>query len=242
MDRKSAIAVLALSLGGCLALTAPAFAAEQGQQQGHQQQQKSSQGKSGGGSNAGAQRGGGNKNSGVVRNGGSNKSFGVMRNRTRTTTPRTTAKQKVYSGTPKAFTQPKFRVAKPNSVTQHKFRTATPRNSAPKIVSPDGGDKRFTTAGRLRGVGKTSIRGRNFSVWRSKHRVRHGGGWRTFVALGTLSAIVIGTSEYYPYAYISASQPYCEGYTRDSCELRWQEVETIEGDTIYQCVAYCPWQ
>ena len=32
------------------------------------------------------------------------------------------------------------------------------------------------------------------------------------------------------------------GITEDGCELMWQEVETIEGDVINQCVAYCPWQ
>ena len=52
----------------------------------------------------------------------------------------------------------------------------------------------------------------------------------------------IGSSQYYPYAYVSAPEPYCEGLTEDGCELMWQEVETIEGDVINQCVAYCPWQ
>jgi hypothetical protein len=25
-------------------------------------------------------------------------------------------------------------------------------------------------------------------------------------------------------------------------QLMWQEVETIEGGVVNQCVAYCPWQ
>jgi len=94
----------------------------------------------------------------------------------------------------------------------------------------------------VRGAGRATIRGHNFSVWRSGYRVRHGGGWRTFIALSALSAIAVGSSSYYPYAYISAPQPYCEGLTEDGCQLMWQEVETIEGDVVSQCVAYCPWQ
>lgn len=115
----------------------------------------------------------------------------------------------------------------------------------PRIVTPHG--TRAVTASRLRGVpahgaGRTVIRGQNYSAWRGGYRIRHGGGWRTFVALSALSAIIIGSSEYYPYAYISAPEPYCEGLTEDGCELMWQDVQTLEGDVINQCVAYCPWQ
>jgi hypothetical protein len=94
----------------------------------------------------------------------------------------------------------------------------------------------------VRGAGSAVIRGQNYSAWRSGYRVRHGDGWWTFVALSTLGAIAIGSNQYYPYAYISAPQPYCEGLTEDGCELMWQEVQTIEGDVVNQCVAYCPWQ
>ncbi len=116
---------------------------------------------------------------------------------------------------------------------------------APRVVTPRG--KRTVTASRLRGVPgrglrRTVIGGHNYSAWRSGHRVRHGSGWRTFVALSALGAIAIGSSEYYPYAYISAPENYCEGLTEDGCELMWQDVETIEGDVVPQCVAYCPWQ
>lgn len=62
------------------------------------------------------------------------------------------------------------------------------------------------------------------------------------MCMRTLGAIAIGSNEYYPYAYISAPEPYCEGLTEDGCELQWQEVQTIEGDVIDQCVAYCPWR
>ena len=115
----------------------------------------------------------------------------------------------------------------------------------PRVVTPRG--TRTVTASRLRGVpargaGRTVIAGHNYSAWRSGHRVRHGGGWWTFGALSALGAIIIGSDQYYPYAYISAPENYCEGLTEDGCELMWQDVETIEGDVVPQCVAYCPWQ
>lgn len=124
-------------------------------------------------------------------------------------------------------------------------RTATAPAKAARVITPRG--TRAVTASPLRsaparGAGRTVIRGQNYSVWRSGYRVRHGGGWRTFVALSTLSAIMIGSDQYYPYAYITAPEDYCQGLTEDGCELNWEQVQTQEGDVIDQCVAYCPWQ
>ena len=156
-------------------------------------------------------------------------------------TSRTVTQQKATS---RAVTQ---RKATSRAVTQRKAtsRAVTQRKAAPRVVTPKG--KGTVTASRLRGVPTNGVRravisGHNYSAWRSGHRVRHGRGWRTFVALSALGAIAIGSSEYYPYAYISAPENYCEGLTEDGCELMWQDVETIEGDIIPQCVAYCPWQ
>jgi hypothetical protein len=117
--------------------------------------------------------------------------------------------------------------------------------AAPRVVTPRG--TRTVTTSRLRGVptrgaGRVAIRGQNYSAWRSGYRIRHGSGWWTFVALSTLGAIAIGSNQYYPYAYLSVPEPYCEGLTEDGCQLMWQEVETIEGGVVNQCVAYCPWQ
>jgi len=159
----------------------------------------------------------------------------------RKATSRAVTKRKATS---RAVTQ---RKATSRAVTQRKAtsRAVTQQKAAPRVVTPKG--TRTVTASRLRGVptqGVSSavISGHNYSAWRSGHRVRHGRGWRTFVALSALGAIAIGSSEYYPYAYISAPENYCEGLTEDGCELMWQDVETIEGDIIPQCVAYCPWQ
>jgi hypothetical protein len=126
-----------------------------------------------------------------------------------------------------------------------------PRVAGPKparVFTPRGPNSRSVVFhGRLRGypargAGYAMIGGRNYSVWRSGYRVRYHGGWRTFVALSALTAVLIGTTEFYPYAYLSAPEPYCDGLTEDGCQLVWQDVETIEGDIVPQCVAYCPWQ
>ena len=201
------------------------------QQQGQQQQQGKTQGQSRAGGSAVAPRSGG-----VTRT--------VTPHATRTVTPRAT--RTVTPRATRAVTPRATRTVTPRAtrtVTPRATRTVTPK--ATRTVTPRG--TRTVTAGKLRGMpvsgaGRTTIRGHNYSVWRGGHRVRHGGRWRTFVALSALGAIAIGANEYYPYAYISAPEPYCEGLTEDGCELMWQEVETIEGDVVNQCVAYCPWQ
>jgi hypothetical protein len=165
----------------------------------------------------------------------------------------TTRSVRQPKATSRVVTQPKTTtrtVRQPKTTRKVVTPTATGHKkvspiAAPRVVTRSG--TRSVTAARLRGVpargaGHAVIRGQNYSAWRSGYRIRHGDGWRTFVALSALGAIAIGSSQYYPYAYISAPQPYCEGLTEDGCELMWQEVETIEGDVINQCVAYCPWQ
>jgi hypothetical protein len=117
--------------------------------------------------------------------------------------------------------------------------------AAHKTFTPRGAKSHVVIAARIRGVpargvGRTAISGRNYSVWRSGYRVRRGGNWRTFVALGTLGALTIGAAEYYPYAYIEAPQDYCDGLTEDGCQLVFDDIETMEGDVVGQCVAYCP--
>lgn len=123
-------------------------------------------------------------------------------------------------------------------------RVAPARRATPTTVLPQGAR---VTASRLRGVpargvGRAIINGQNYSAYRRGYRVRRGNGWATFVALSALGAVAIGTTQYYPYAYISAPAPTCEGYTEDGCQLTWREVETVEGGVVSQCVAYCPWQ
>ena|ERR1700674_4328506 len=129
--------------------------------------------------------------------------------------------------------------------------TGTPRigasTTARRSFTPRGNNARVVTAARIRsaparGAFRTSIRGRNYSVWRSGYRARYGNRWRTFVALGTLGVLAIGAYEYYPYAYIDAPGDYCDGLTEDGCQLVYDEVPTVDGDAIGQCVAYCPWQ
>jgi hypothetical protein len=145
--------------------------------------------------------------------------------------------------------QPKnIQLKQPKNVQQKQQKTFPQQKSNQKLVGQKT-PKQFTPKGKhqvnafkLRNAGRASFGGRNFSVWRQNHRVRHGGGWRTFVALGVLAPLLIGANQYYPYAYIEAPEDYCEGLSEDGCELVWDNVETVEGDVVPQCVAYCPWQ
>ena len=206
MLRKVAMAIMALSVGGCFILTSPPASAQPGQQQ----QKGKTQGHVRGGKSAVAPRG---------------------RGATHRATPRAT-----HRATPRATRRATPRATR--RATPRATRRATPR--ATRTVTPRG--SRAVIAGKLRGVSRTAIHGRNYSVWRGRHRIRHSGGWWTLSALSALGAIIVGSDQYYPYAYISAPENYCEGLTEDGCQLMWQEVETIEGDVIDQCVAYCPWR
>jgi hypothetical protein len=150
--------------------------------------------------------------------------------------------------TPRRTVTPKREVTPRRTVTPKQLetpkRTVTPKGVAPKgvtpkTVSPSGRGLRTIAIG---GTGSAVVRGRNYSVWRGSHRVRHGNSWRTFAALRALSVLFIGGATYYPYAYLSAPEPVCEGETEDGCILQWQEVPTLEGPRVFQCVAYCPWQ
>ncbi len=129
------------------------------------------------------------------------------------------------------------RMAGPSGVTKPARRVFTPRSANSRLV----------IAPRIRGVpmrgaARTSIGGRNYSIWRSAYRLRRGGTWRTFVALGTLGSLTIGATEYFPYAFLDAPAESCDGMTEDGCQLVWDDVETLESGAVGQCVAYCPAQ
>ena len=238
MLRKVAMAIMALSVGGCFILTSPPASAQVGQPQ----QQGKTQAKPRAGGKAVAPRAGGATRAVAPR-----ATRTVTPRATRTVTPkatRTVTPRATRTVTPKAtrtVTPRATRTVTPKAtrtVTPKATRTVTPR--ATRTVTPRG--TRAVIGGNLRGVSRAAIQGRNYSVWRGTHRVRYGGRWRTFGALGLLGAIIIGSDQYYPYAYISAPENYCEGLTEDGCELMWEDVQTIEGDVVPQCVAYCPWQ
>ena len=137
-----------------------------------------------------------------------------------------------------------------NNLTTTRTRNITTTNARPnnrpaRQVTFSSNRQTFTGT-RARGwhnTGNWNYRGRNYSYWRGgPYRHRYNGGWRTYVALGTLAAIAVGTATYYPYAYVSAPQEVCEGITEDGCQLTWTEAETLEGGVAPVCVTYCPWQ
>ena len=147
------------------------------------------------------------------------------------------------------------RTDRPSGATTRSRTTTSPSGTrtrttvtrpAPRSVTFTGDRRRFEGA-RARawsaGSGRWVYGGRNYSYWRGgPYRVRYNNGWRTFVAVGLVAPIVVGAATYYPYAYLSAPADVCEGITEDGCQLTWTEVETVEGGTAPQCVAYCPWQ
>jgi hypothetical protein len=146
--------------------------------------------------------------------------------------------------TPKVVTTPKITTPK---VTTPKV--VTPKTTTPKTTIPNTAASKTTSPTRLglrtigaSSTGKATIRGQNYTVWRGTHRVRHNGRWATLAAITTLGIIAVGGADYYPYAYISATGPYCEGITDEGCVLRWEQVQALEGPWVYECVAYCPWQ
>lgn len=135
----------------------------------------------------------------------------------------------------------------PSATTQTQIKQREPTRQ-PKIQQSTVGTPR--TLGQpkqfghvtIRNTSRVNVAGTNYSVWRGGYRIHRNGYWRTFVGIGALSAVMFGAAYYYPYAYIDAPAPYCEGLTEDGCQLEWQAIPTIEGPTEFACVAYCPWQ
>jgi hypothetical protein len=141
------------------------------------------------------------------------------------------------------FQQPKYQqhpVQNPDSTRRPNFQQ---RN----IESPNWGQHTF---GQQMQIGQVNIRnasrinvgGTNYSVLRNNHRVYRNGYWATFVGLSLLTPVMFGSTYYYPYAYIDAPAPYCDGLTEDGCQLEWAPVPTLEGPAEFACVAYCPWE
>ena len=153
-----------------------------------------------------------------------------------------------YSGsnTVKTYNAPK------KSYHNYGVKSGGSKYSKPKanvrVITPKHGFSAKVTGKRMRGLPHTGyghfhVRGRNFSTWRGPHyRRRYHDRWYTFVPLNVLAAILYDNRHYYPYAYISAPEDYCYGRTEDGCFLNWEEVETLEGYHVGQCVAYCPWR
>jgi hypothetical protein len=127
-------------------------------------------------------------------------------------------------------------------------RVVTPRVVGPNVAAPRLGSARITgfrgSGPRIGGSIRGPIRlgGRGVSFIRGPRYVNWHGSRRRLIAIGAISTIILGGIAYYPYAYLPVEQPYCEGYTEDGCELRWQEVATEDGLLVPQCVAFCPFR
>jgi hypothetical protein len=144
------------------------------------------------------------------------------------------------------FPQPNNKYQQP-PVQQHPDFTQHPNFRQRNIQSPNLSQHTFGQQMRigqanLRNASRINVGGTNYSVLRDGHRVYRDGYWTTFVGMSVLTPVVFGSTYYYPYAYIDAPAPYCDGLTEDGCQLEWTSVPTLEGPTGFACVAYCPWE
>ena len=141
------------------------------------------------------------------------------------------------------FRQPKYQqhpVQHPDFTQQHNFQ---PRNiESPNLGQHHSGQHMEIGQLKVRNASRINVAGENYSVWRNGHQVYRDGYWTTFVGVSVLTPVVLGSTYYYPYAYIDAPAPYCDGFTEDACQLDWTSVPTLEGTTEFACVAYCPWE
>jgi len=67
-----------------------------------------------------------------------------------------------------------------------------------------------------------------------------GGRERYFVPFGVLGGLWLGADYLWADGYIEVARPYCSGVTPEGCSLRWQDVPLEGGDSMPQCVQYCP--
>ena len=141
------------------------------------------------------------------------------------------------------FQQPEYQqhpVLHPDFTQQPNFQQ---RNiESPNLSQHNFGQQMQIGHVNIRNASRINVGGTNYSVSRNGHRVYRNGYWTTFVGLSVLTPVVFGSTYYYPYAYIDAPAPYCDGLTEDGCQLDWTPVHTLEGPTEFACVAYCPWE
>jgi hypothetical protein len=132
--------------------------------------------------------------------------------------------------TPQRETRPKQEIRQERrkqetTTTTKQQLTTTPKESSKGLKAVSGNQ------------GRVVIKGQNYTVWKGEHRVRVGNRFRRFGPL-VLGAVLLSGVSYYPYAYLSAPEPVCDGLTDDGFLLRWVEVRTLDGDLVYQCVAF----
>jgi len=88
----------------------------------------------------------------------------------------------------------------------------------------------------------TVVNRQNVAVFRQPRRIYFGNTWRTLAALSAIGGIYVGTTYLEPEGYVVMARPTCRGITAEGCSLRWQNVPTDDGDTVAQCVQFCPRQ
>ena len=114
---------------------------------------------------------------------------------------------------------------------------------APRVVGPARVVSPVVVAPRRSYFARPLVLGgRPYTVVTGPRVIYWRGARRSLIPLAALGVITVGAVGYRAYGYVPVEQPLCEGPTPDGCELRWQEVPTVEGDVVPQCVAFCPQQ
>jgi hypothetical protein len=94
-------------------------------------------------------------------------------------------------------------------------------------------------------TGFVGIHHRNVAITRGARFVHHGGRWRRLAAVTALAApiavIVVGGASFFADGYVNLAAPVCGGVTDAGCQLSMVDVPAGDGETVPQCVQYCPW-
>lgn len=118
-------------------------------------------------------------------------------------------------------------------------------SSQQTVARHDGAGRSNWRPGRGPVTGVVGVGHRNVAIARGQRFVRHNGRWRRVVAVtaltGAVAVVVVGGVNYYADGYVSLAGPACGGVTDAGCQLSLADVPAGDGETVPQCVQYCPW-
>jgi hypothetical protein len=94
-------------------------------------------------------------------------------------------------------------------------------------------------------TGFVGVHRRNVAIHRGQRFLRHNGRWHRVVAVtaltGVVAVIVVGGANYFADGYLDLPPYACGGATDAGCQLTMADVPASDGETVPQCVQYCPW-
>lgn len=94
-------------------------------------------------------------------------------------------------------------------------------------------------------TGLVNVNHRKVAVFRGQRYVQRSGRWHRLRSVSALSAavavVVVAGVNYFADGYIDLPAPACGGFTDDGCRLSMANVASDDGESIPQCMQYCPW-